>query len=537
MSDPLRKARQRHPSRGSRVFPSCFLALALGLCAASAGAGTIGSLAVQPYFFSPARGDSVTFRFVLDDTAVVFLFVMEGDSSTVVDTLVSGAALPSGPEQRVAWHGSYFDGTPAPEDTFLALLRTQTDAETDSLFSPFFFIDETQPQVFITLVDPGLIAPGSSDPAQSPDVEITCVVSDPPPADSLEVDVVVYGPEGDRVDALAERLVAANGTFKSAWNGENATDDGLHALEVTVRDRASNSMNTKSFVDVDTEGPTVTVTSIENDSTVRALPDSLFGWVWDRSGVRDSVWVEYPGRTAFLLIESTFTRLDTLFFGIVLRDSIAEEGEQAFRFRAVDGVGQIRLNGFEVTWDESPPPAPILDQPPAVIHAPFVRLDGTVGGNLSDVMRIYRNDALVDTLFPRIEGAWPHNLEIDPGLNRIWAVMADGAGNVSPPSNTINVTFDASSGLYVPQPFRPGDAFQVNLVETARTVTVRIYDVGGHAVRVLDERPTSGNVTIPWNGVNGDGDEVKKGPLVAVVLVEFASGKNETLRDVFLFEP
>jgi hypothetical protein len=513
------------------------VALALVSGAGSAAAGTIGNFTVQPYFFSPARGDSVTFRFVLNDTATVFLFVVQSDSSTVVDTLIAGAVFRNGPEQKAVWHGRYFDGTSAPQDTFLALIRTDTGAERDSLFSPRFFIDETPPQVFITLVDPGLIVPGSSDPAQSPDAEITCEVSDPPPSDSLQVDVVVYGPDGSRISTLAERRVAANGVFISVWKGETAKQDGLHALDVTVRDRASNSASAKAYVDVDKDGPTVTVTNVASGSTLRELPDSLFGWAWDRNGVRDSVWAEYPGRTAFSLIESTHTRLDTLFFAAAFRDSIAEEGMQSFRFKAVDGAGQIRLKAFEITWDESPPPAPILDQPPAVSHSPFVLLDGTVGGNASDVMRIYRNDALVDTLFPKIEGRWPHTLRIVPGLNRIWAVMADNAGNVSPPSNTIEVTFDPSTGLYIPQPFHPGDTFEINVAETARTVTLRIFDLSGHAVRVLDVRPASNNLTVSWNGRNGDGDAVKKGPLVAVVFVEFASGGNETLRKVFLFEP
>jgi hypothetical protein len=532
-----KKGRQRPPSHARRSVFSCLLALALGFGAAPAAARTIGSFSVQPYFFSPVRGDSVTFRFTLDDTASVLLIVMESDSSTAVDTLVAGSILRNGTTHRTAWHGAYFDGTPAPEDTFVAFIRTETGAETDSLFSPLFFIDETSPQVFITLVDPGLIAPGSSDPAQSPDVEITCLVSDPPPTDSLEVDVVITGPEGDRVEALAERLVPANGTFKSVWNGVTATDDGLHGLEVTVRDRASNSANAISYVDVDTKEPTLTVTNVENGSMVRVLPDTLTGWVWDRSGVRDSVWVEYPGRTNFLLVESTYARFDTLFFGVALRDSIGEEGRQDFRFKAVDRVGQILIKAFDVTWDQSPPPTPILVQPPAVIHSPFVVLDGTMGGNPSDVMRIYRNDELADTLFPKIEGRWPHSLAIDPGLNRIWAVMSDGAGNVSPRSNTIEVTFDPASGLYVPEPFHPGDAFQVNLAEAARAITVRVYDMGGHAVRVLDGGTTSDNVTIAWDGINGDGVEVRKGPLVAVAFVEFASGTNETLREVFLFEP
>lgn len=532
--------KKRSDRRGSlRAEPSVawFVMAALVIGAAPAFSTTIESLTANPFYMSPARGDSVTFRFTLGDTASVFLFVLENDSSSVVDTLVAGKSLLDGQTHRAVWYGRNFDGNPAPEGAFVALLRADTGAEIDSLYSPLFFIDDTRPQVIITLVDPGLIAPGSSDPAQSPDVEVTCEVSDPPPSDSLEVDMVVYAPDGQRVDALPERLVAANGVFKSTWDGDRAEDDGLHTLEVTVRDRARNSAIARSYVDVDPKGPTVTVTSPESGAVLRVLPDSLFGWAWDRHGVRDSVQVEYPERTSFLRVESTYTRFDTLFFAIVLRDSIDEEGRLAFRFRAVDGVGQVRLKGYEVTWDESAPAAPVLSPLPAVTHSPFVVLDGKIEGTAADVMRIYRNEVLADTLFPKLEGRWPHTLAVVPGLNRIRAVMVDVVGNVSSPSNTVEVTFDPSTGAYIPQPFRPGDAFQLNFTEIPRMVTVRIFDMGGHAVRVLEDRPTSVYATIPWDGVNGDGERTRKGPLVAVVSAETASGKNEVLRRAFVFEP
>jgi hypothetical protein len=497
----------------------------------------VKSLSIQSYYFSPVRGDSVTFRYVLNDTAAVYLIVLERDSSTVVDTLVAGTVQTSTAQHKAAWHGAYFDGTPAEEDTFLAVLRAETDTQTQSVYSPLFFVDETIPVVSIVLVDPALIAPGSTDPAQSPDVEITCSVSDPPPGDSLEVDVVIYGPENALVEALAEKLVPANGLFKSVWNGENADDDGLHRIDVSVRDRASNSATAEAFIDVDTEGPTITITSLENDSTLRELPDSLFGWAWDRSGVRDTVWVEFPGRGAFVLDPSSYMRSDTLFFSSVLRDSILAEGSNLVRFKARDALGQERIKGLNVTWDATAPSAPVLEELPATTHAPEVLLRGTAEGDFTDVMRIYRNDVLADTLQPKLTGEWPHLVALEPGLNRIHAVMADEAGNTSAPSNTVEITFDAASGLYIPQPFHAGDAFQVNAAKPARSVTLRVYDMSAHVVCVLLGRFSGDFVSITWDGLNGGGEKVKKGPLVAVARVQYEGGDEESLRGIFLFEP
>jgi hypothetical protein len=500
-------------------------------------AALIQNFSLQPFYFSPARGDSVNFRYELDDTADVFLYVFEKDSLTVVDTLLAGVEQLDGVEHRVAWHGRYFDGTTAPEDTFVAFVRAVASTGTDSLFSQRFFIDETAPQISITLVDPGLIAPGSSDPAASEDVEVSYTVSDPPPGDSLEVSVVIRGPTGGVVDEFPERLVPSNLSTKAVWNGGAAQDDGLHQIEIAVRDRSSNTASARGYVDVDIASPTVVFTNIPRDTTVRAVPDSLFGWAWDRSAVRDTAWVEYPGSSVFVPAPTSYIRSDTLFFAFGLRDSIGADGAYLFRVKALDGPGQAAFKGLNVTLDATAPPAPVLDTPPAVSHSPQILLDGTVGGALADVLRLYRNGALADSVFPNIEGQWPHLFSLDQGNNEIHATLVDGAGNESAPSNTIAVEFDPSVGLYIPQPFRPGDSFQFNVNDAGFGVTLRLYDLGGHLVRVFTQRFSGEFVSFPWDGLNGGGEEVHKGPLVAVAYVDASGGTSEVLREIFLFEP
>ncbi len=153
------------------------------------------------------------------------------------------------------------------------------------------------------------------------------------------------------------------------------------------------------------------------------------------------------------------------------------------------------------------------------------------------MLRIYRNDALADSVYPNIEGQWPHLFSLDQGPNEIYAMLVDGAGNASAPSNTIDVKFDPSAGLYIPQPFRPGDSFQFNASDAGFGVTLRLYDMGGHLVRVFTERWTGEFVSISWDGLNGDGEKVHKGPLVAVAYVDASEGSSEVLREIFLFEP
>jgi flagellar hook assembly protein FlgD len=116
--------------------------------------------------------------------------------------------------------------------------------------------------------------------------------------------------------------------------------------------------------------------------------------------------------------------------------------------------------------------------------------------------------------------------------------MGDDAGNVSEPSNTIEITFDNSAGLFIPQPFKSGDAFQVNLSKNASSVTLRLYDLGGNLVKILRGTEVSSNISIPWDALNGDGEEVKKGPLVAVAAIVYADGSDrEIIRESFFCEP
>jgi hypothetical protein len=382
-----------------------------------------------------------------------------------------------------------------------------------------------------------LIAPGSTDPAQTPDTEITYATSDPPPTDSVEVDLVVYGPSGARVETFPERLVAANGIFKDVWNGEIASDDGLHKIEVTVTDRALNSTTEWSFVDVDLDGPDITITNLENNVTVAVVPDSLFGWAWDRHGVRDSVWARYDNDDPFEEVTTRHIRDDTLFFSLPLSSVIVDEGSYILGFRAKDKLGQRSIRALSFTFLTAA--VPVLKQPEnPVTRSPDFLLDGTVSGAESFMMRIYQNDALADSTFPNILGNWPHPMTLVPGLNQIYATMVDDAGNVSQPSKTIEITFDNSGGLFVPQPFRPGDAFQLNLSKAASTVTLRIYDLGGNLVTILYSTDNTFNISIPWDGLNGDSEEVKKGPLVVVSAVAYADGSNrEIIREIFLFEP
>jgi hypothetical protein len=207
-------------------------------------------------------------------------------------------------------------------------------------------------------------------------------------------------------------------------------------------------------------------------------------------------------------------------------------------FRAVDKVGRIRIVPFSITWDMTPPAAPVLDQPPSPTRNPAHVLDGTVSTD-TDVMRIYRNDSLIDTIRPNqdVVPEWPHRITLVPGENQIYSVAVDAAGNASGPSNVISIVLDASPGLRITQPFIANDVFLLNLGQPASSVALRVYDMGGKLVRVLSSQSSGSNISIAWDGKNGDGETARKGPLVAVAQIRYQNGGSEVFREIFLFEP
>jgi hypothetical protein len=116
-------------------------------------------------------------------------------------------------------------------------------------------------------------------------------------------------------------------------------------------------------------------------------------------------------------------------------------------------------------------------------------------------------------------------------------VLRDGAMNASPPSNSVTVTFDTGAGVFAPAPFGPGDAFDVNVDRTATRCTLRVFDLSGQVVVVLEGDGAQQFYSIPWNGINGSGLDVKKGPLVAVASVDYDDGSHDVFREVFLYDP
>jgi flagellar hook assembly protein FlgD len=515
----------------------------LSAYAALARGPVINTLTVTPSSISPNGdrvSDSLTVTYSLSDTAAVHVLILENDAATVVDTLRAAATQLPGIGHRTSWHGTYANGTPVPDDSYFVFVRAvaQDAVGAPVVDSTLFvvFVDRVRPQVVVTDVFPSTFAPGA--PRAPSRLTAEFDVFDPYPSAKVDVRVEILRLSA-RIATVADTTITPGDHQTETWAGGNISTEGTYTVKVLATDRASNSHEVRTNFEVDLLPPEIETTNLGSGASLRVIPDSLFGWAVDRASVIDSLLVRYSAPAPFVPIPSTAVGLnDTVFFAIQLTDSVVEqEKEYSIGLRAVDPWGRETISLFTITWDTIPPAPPVLNQPASPTRNPSVALTGSDTDDTS-VLRFFRNGVLADTTLANRPGfpGFPHTMMLHPGENRIYAVAVDQGGNASSPSNEIAITLDSSPGLLISQPFKPGDAFVVNLAETASSVTLRIYDLGGRLVKTLQSDSPGTNLLINWNGRNGDNDPVNKGPLVAVAQIHYQSGGSEVFREVFLFE-
>jgi flagellar hook assembly protein FlgD len=123
------------------------------------------------------------------------------------------------------------------------------------------------------------------------------------------------------------------------------------------------------------------------------------------------------------------------------------------------------------------------------------------------------------------------------GDNSFRAAQVLDSTSVSPKSNTVIVHFDTAAGFFMPVPMVPGASFDLNTVDAAAKVELRIFDTVGDLVIRFQNREPRTTYSFVWDGKNGSGQSVRRGPLVAVAAVDYPDGTHEIVRQVFLFDP
>ncbi len=101
-----------------------------------------------------------------------------------------------------------------------------------------------------------------------------------------------------------------------------------------------------------------------------------------------------------------------------------------------------------------------------------------------------------------------------PGLNRLSLYGRDLVGNLSA-ATVGTVKYVAAAAISIPQPFQPGDAFVFDSPAGWSRSEVEIYNLAGDRIRAWTHQGAGGplyEVSIPWDGRNGNGEAVRQGP-------------------------
>jgi hypothetical protein len=179
-----------------------------------------------------------------------------------------------------------------------------------------------------------------------------------------------------------------------------------------------------------------------------------------------------------------------------------------------------RTRAFVV--DSLPPPAPVFDPPPATVDRPFVTLAGSAAEAESVLVRRDGTDlARVRVAAGRFQivAALPAL-----GPHRFDAIAIDRAGNLSPPSPEVFVTYAETVGIDVPERFVAGERIQVNLPGAGTRVDVRVLSLGGRLVRTFSSTDAGPNLEFAWDLEDDDGRQAGSGPYVVVVRATLADG-------------
>lgn len=172
------------------------------------------------------------------------------------------------------------------------------------------------------------------------------------------------------------------------------------------------------------------------------------------------------------------------------------------------------------------PGPPVLDEPASPVLDPSVVITGTVDAAHTDSLFLYRVSG-TDTVVYRSKvaaAAFRDTILLLAGPNEIWAVARDTSGEPSARSNTVFITYNKRNARIFPEVFRAPGSFDIFTEQTAYEVTVDLFTLDGERVVHLRQAGPSNVFRIAWNLKNGDGNNVRNGPYLAMIKITDSRG-------------
>ena len=172
------------------------------------------------------------------------------------------------------------------------------------------------------------------------------------------------------------------------------------------------------------------------------------------------------------------------------------------------------------------PGAPVLDERASPVLDPTAVITGTVDAVNGDSLYLYLVSG-ADTVVYRSKiatAAFRDTVLLHPGANEIWAVARDTSGLASARSNTLFITYHKTNARVFPEVFRGPGNFEIFTEETTFEVTLDVFTIDGERVVHLRQAGPSNVFRIPWDLADGDGNDVRNGPYLAVIKIAGARG-------------
>jgi hypothetical protein len=206
---------------------------------------------------------------------------------------------------------------------------------------------------------------------------------------------------------------------------------------------------------------------------------------------------------------------------VLLAVLVAASGAASRSLRSLAALAPPVLEPFDGRW-----------------HADTFVVEGRVDSvRAGSWVRILRDGAVVDSVSTSTRADFRTTIALSPGDNTITAVLRDAAFQESPPSRAVVVRFSTDSGFFVPVPFAPGASFQWSAIDGASGAQVRVYDMVGDLVVRFESRDPRTYYTFVWDGRNASHESVRRGPLIAVGILDYPDGTRDIERRAFLFDP
>ncbi len=471
--------------------------------------------------------DEMTVTASLSSPVDTLIITIEDEiSTTVYDTLILEAPAAAG-DHPVIWGGTDWTGALLPEGEYDLRLYESTGGTGESILRTVV-IDLTSPQVNIDRIEPGVYAPGYPDTSSS--VSVYYAISGWETGASSSM--TVRAPSGKEQTTSLD--IMADGEWTSSWKPASP-ESGMHVITVSVIDEAGNSDADSGNVYVDSEGPELEIlTSVPSNTP--EVPQEIIGRTYDRSSIS---WIEYSwtGPDNFegprTVPESTWLDGDTLYWSVDTPDTANgtmgyAEGGYVLKVFSKDFYNNQSIEDLSFKLDRTPPAAPLIADPPARMIQPLLNLYIQYDDDTDSLFVYWQAGASIDSagfITAGLSQGDPFELTLTEGSNEFWAFGQDRAGNMSSVSNTVRTTLDPTTGITYPEVFRGPNTFQVVSAETASSVTLDIYDMRGERIRSITVPGPGTSFDIAWDLTNDDGEMVKNGPCLVVIIIETAGGR------------